>query len=88
MPWYRPPDRETGTRLSVTVIDEEPGAGIHVEIGAESFEGELAGEPDERPAVLILDREAMLNGATIEALRLPTGVDDAVTQAVRVFGDC
>lgn len=66
-------------------FDEDSVARIIVEIGDESFEWELAGDPDERPAVMLLDREATLNDTTVEALRLLAGVADAVTQAVLTF---
>ncbi len=51
-----------GTRLSVTVLDEEPGARIVVVISAESFEGELAGA---HPSV----RERIVSSQSFRARR-------------------
>ncbi|UIO98908.1 hypothetical protein Hbl1158_10215 [Halobaculum sp. CBA1158] len=82
--WRRPADSE-GTLISVEIVATDDGPRIDVDVGDQETTAELAGDPDDRPAVLLLDEPVDLEGDRVEAIRLPSGTDDAVTDAVAVL---
>ncbi|UIP00325.1 hypothetical protein Hbl1158_02850 [Halobaculum sp. CBA1158] len=80
--WRRPPDPNDGARIAVEIVATDDGARIDVDVGDQETTAELAGDSDDRPAVLLLEDAVTLDGDRVEAIRLPSGTDDAVTQAV------
>jgi len=84
--WTRPPGESDATHIAATVYDVDGGVRIVVDVEGTELEATLVDEPPARPAVLRLDGTVRIDGATVEAIRLPSGTDDAITDAVRAFG--
>lgn len=80
--WRRPPTAD-GTRLTVRVVADDDGARTRLDVGDQERVAELAGRPSDRPAVLLVDEPVEVEGEVVEAVRLPDGTDQAVTDAIQ-----
>ncbi|QLG62842.1 hypothetical protein [Halorarum salinum] len=83
--WIRTDGDSHEARIEVEVFPDDTGARIEWRTAGHEGTADLTGEPAERPAVLLLHEPVEQFDQELEALRLPSGTADVVTDAVALF---